>query len=152
VRRAAERASVVHGDVARRGLLALGPLLAALGTGAALYGLGVAGGPVPGAVIWAHAGVSLLALVLVVYKLSRLELSSLRPALVLDSLPQLGSAALAAVSVPLLVTGIGLLFAPGTSSFPAYAHLVSGAWWTGLLVLHLRRHVGASLHALATYE
>ena len=49
--------------------------------------------------------------------------------------------------MPLLVTGVGLLLAPSTGSFFAYAHLISAAWWTGLLVWHLRRYVGASLRA-----
>ena len=55
---------------------------------------------------------------------------------------------LGVVSVPLLVTGIGLLLAPGTGSFLAYSHLISAAWWTGLMVWHLRRYVGASLRAV----
>jgi len=37
------------------------------------------------------------------------------------------------------------LFAPSTSPFFAYSHLVAAAWWT--LVWHLRRYVGASLRA-----
>ena len=58
------------------------------------------------------------------------------------------SVVLGILSVPLLVTGVGLLVAPSTGSFFAYAHLISAAWWTGLLVWHLRRYVGASLRAM----
>ena len=134
-------------SVARRGLLALGPLLGAVATGAVLYGLDVGGGAVPGAVIWIHSGISLLALLLVVYKVGDLGIARIRRAFSRQRLPELVSVILGVLSVPLLATGIGLLFAPSTSSFFAYSHLVSAAWWTGLLVWHLRRYVAASLRA-----
>ncbi len=56
------------------------------------------------------------------------------------------------LSVPLIVTGVALLFAPSTSSFFSYAHLISAAWWTGLLVWHLRRYVGASVRAVSKQQ
>ncbi len=146
----APKALTVRRSVARRGLLALGPLLGAIATGAILYGLDIGGGSVPGAVIWIHSGISLLALLLVVYKVVNLgpALSArIRRAFSRDRLPELVSVILGILSVPLLVTGVGLLFAPSTGSFFAYAHLISAAWWTGLLVWHLRRYVGASLRA-----
>jgi hypothetical protein len=143
----APKAGVVRRSVARRGLLALGPLLGAVATGAVLYGLDVGGGAVPGAVIWIHSGISLLALLLVVYKVGDLGIARIRRAFSRDRLPELVSVVLGVLSVPLLATGIALLFAPSTSSFFAYSHLVSAAWWTGLLVWHLRRYVGASLRA-----
>jgi hypothetical protein len=138
----------VKRSVARRGLLALGPLLGAVATGAILYGLDVGGGPAPGAVIWVHSGISMLALLLVVYKVADLGLARIRRAFGRDRLTELVSIILGVLSVPLLVTGIGLLFAPSTSSFFAYSHLVSAAWWTGLMVWHLRRYVGPSLRAV----
>lgn len=141
------KALMVRRSVARRGLLALGPLLGAVATGAVLYGLDVGGGAVPGAVIWIHSGISLLALLLVVYKVGDLGIARIRRAFSRQRLPELVSVILGVLSVPLLATGIGLLFAPSTSSFFAYSHLVSAAWWTGLLVWHLRRYVAASLRA-----
>jgi hypothetical protein len=141
------KAGTVRRSVARRGLLALGPLLAAVATGAVLYGLDVTGRGVPGAVIWIHSGISLLALLLVAYKVGDLGIARIRGGFSRDRLPELVSVILGVLSVPLLATGIGLLFAPSTSSFFAYSHLVSAAWWTGLLVWHLRRYVGASLRA-----
>jgi hypothetical protein len=141
------KAVMVRRSVARRGLLALGPLLGAVATGAVLYGLDVGGGAVPGAVIWVHSGISLLALLLVVYKVGDLGIARIRRAFGRQRLPELVSVILGVLSVPLLATGIGLLFAPSTSSFFAYSHLVSAAWWTGLLVWHLRRYVAASLRA-----
>jgi hypothetical protein len=140
----APRASL---PVARRALIALGPLLGALATGAIVYGMNLGGSSVPGAVIWAHAGVSLLALLLVAYKVSAVRRAHIRRGLSLKRLSVLASVALGALSVPLLVTGIQLLFAPRGSSFAAYAHLVASAWWSGLLVWHLRRYVGPALRA-----
>lgn len=142
----------VRRSAARRGLLALGPLLGAIATGAILYGLDVGGKSLPGAVIWAHAGISTLALLLVAYKLSDLGTARIRRAFTRDRLSDLVSIGLAAASVPLALTGVVLLFAPRTGSFFAYTHLISSAWWTGLLVWHLRRYMGASLRAAARSE
>jgi hypothetical protein len=141
-------ASSVKRSVARRGLLALGPLLGAVATGGILYGIDLGGGRLPGAVIWVHAGISTLALLLVAYKVADLGWERIRRAFIRDRLSDLVSVALAAVSVPLAVTGVPLLFAAKTGSFFTYAHLISSAWWTGLLVWHLRRYVGASLRAV----
>jgi len=148
----APKAMGVRRSVARRGLLALGPLLGAVATGAVLYGLDVGGGSVPGAVIWIHSGISLLALLLVAYKVGDLGIARIRRSFSRERLPELISVILGVLSVPLLATGIGLLFAPSTSSFSAYSHLVAAAWWTGLLVWHLRRYVGASLRAGRSHE
>jgi hypothetical protein len=141
----APRATAVRRTVARRGLLALGPLLGAVGTGAILYGLDLGNDPAPGAVIWIHSGIGALALLLVLYKVGDLGMARIRRAFGRDRLSELVSVVLGILSVPLLATGVGLLFAPSTSSFFAYTHLISAAWWTGLLVWHLRRYVGASL-------
>jgi hypothetical protein len=133
--------------VARRGLLALGPLIGTVATGAILYGMDVGGSPVPGAVIWVHSGISALALLLVVYKVSDLGAARIRRAFSRQRLTEVISIVLGLLSVPLAVTGVALLFAPSTGSTMAYLHLISSAWWTGLLVWHLRRYVGASLRA-----
>jgi hypothetical protein len=137
----------VRRSVARRGLLALGPLLGAVATGAILYGIDVGNRPPPGAVIWVHAGISTLALLLVAYKVADLTVSRIRLAFTRQRLTELVSAALGLSSVPLAVTGVALLFAPSSQSFMAYGHLVSSAWWTGLLAWHLRRYLGPSLRA-----
>jgi hypothetical protein len=136
-------------SVARRGLLALGPLVAALATGAILYGMNVGNSPVPGALTWGHVGVSMLALLLVAYKLVNMRGKTIRRALRVRRLPEVLAVVLGALFVPLLITGIQLLLAPQSGSFAAYAHLVSSAWWTALLLWHLRRYVGASLRAVA---
>jgi hypothetical protein len=136
-------------SVARRGLIALGPLLAAVATGAVLYGMNVGNSALPGALIWGHVGVSLLALLLVAYKLANMRGKRIRSALRVRRLPDVLAIVLGVLFIPLLVTGIQLLLAPRGGSFGAYAHLVSSAWWTGLLLWHLRRYVGASLRAVA---
>jgi hypothetical protein len=139
--------ATVRRSVARRGLLALGPLLGTVATGAILYGLDVGGDSVPGAVIWVHAGISTLAALLVVYKVSDLGVARIRRAFTRARLHELVSVVLAALSVPLGVTGVALLLAPSTGSTMAYLHLISSAWWTVLMVWHLRRYLGASLRA-----
>ena len=144
----APAANAVKRSVARRGLLALGPLAGAVATGGVLYGIDLGGGRLPGAVIWVHAGISTLALLLVVYKLADTGWAGLRRAFKRDRLADLVSLGLAVVSVPLAVTGIPLLFSANAGSFFTYAHLISSAWWTGLLAWHLRRYVGASLRAV----
>jgi hypothetical protein len=148
----APKATAVRRSAARRGLLALGPLLGTVATGAILYGLDIGEGSVPGAVIWIHSGISALALLLVLYKVSDLGMARIRRAFSRDRLPELVSMLLGILSAPLIVTGIALLFAPSTSSFFSYAHLISAAWWTGLLVWHLRRYVGASVRAASKRE
>ncbi len=140
--------TAVRSSVARRGLLALGPLVAAVATGATLYGIDVAGDAPPGAVIWVHSGISALALLLVVYKVADLGLARIRRAFSRQHLHEVVSIVLAALSVPLLVTGVALLISPGTGSVMAYLHLISSAWWTGLMVWHLRRYLVASLRAV----
>jgi hypothetical protein len=137
----------VKRSVARRGLLALGPLLGAVATGAILYGLDIGGRRVPGAVIWVHAGISTLAALLVVYKVSDLGVARIRRAFSRARAHELVSVVLALLSVPLAVTGVALLLSPSTGSTMAYLHLISSAWWTGLMVWHLRRYLGASLRA-----
>jgi hypothetical protein len=137
----------VRRSVARRGLLALGPLLGTVATGAILYGLDVGGSSVPGAVIWVHAGISTLAVLLVVYKVADLGVARIRRAFSRARLHELVSVVLALLSVPLAVTGVALLLAPSTGSTMAYLHLISSAWWTGLMVWHLRRYLRASLRS-----
>jgi hypothetical protein len=123
------------------------PLLGAVATGAILYGLDVGGSQVPGAVIWVHAGISTLAALLVVYKVSDLGVARIRRAFSRARLHELVSVVLALLSVPLGVTGVALLLAPSTGSTMAYLHLISSAWWTGLMAWHLRRYLRASLRA-----
>jgi hypothetical protein len=137
----------VRRSTARRGMLALGPLLATVATGAILYALDVGGSSVPGAVIWVHAGISTLAALLVAYKVADLGWSRIGRAFRRARLHELVSIVLALLGLPLAVSGVALLLDPSTGSFMAYLHLISSAWWTGLMLWHLRRYLGASLRA-----
>ena len=49
--------------------------------------------------------------------------------------------------MPLLVTGVVLIVAPGSDSATAYAHLVGSAWWMTLFGVHIMRYLGRSLDA-----
>ena len=142
----ARPAGTVRRSAARRGLLALGPLLGAMATGAVLYGINVGGRSLPWAVIWVHAGISTLALLVVAYKIGDVGMLRVRRAFGRD-LCDLVSVGLALVSVPLALTGAALLFAPAGGSFLSYIHLITSVWWTVLLAWHLRRYMGASVRA-----
>jgi hypothetical protein len=136
--------STVSPAIARRGLVLLVPLAATVGTGAVIYGLNISGQRPASGVIWLHAGMSGLVLVLVADKLARLR--PLRHRLrLLDPLAAAGSVLLVFLLVPLLLTGIPLLVFPGSGSWIAYSHLIASVWWTLALFWHLRRYLTASL-------
>jgi hypothetical protein len=137
----------VRRPVARRALLALAPLVGAVATGAVLYGLDVGRDRAGTGVIWSHVGFSILALLLVVYKLKALGGPRLRLAITGQRLSDMLSLVLGALLVPLLITGIMLLIAPSTGSFTAYLHLVGSAWWTAMLVWHLWRYMAPALRS-----
>jgi hypothetical protein len=86
--------------------------------------------------------------VLVSYKLASMRGRLIRRGLMRGRLPELLSLALGALSVPLVISGIALLVGSRDGSFAAYSHLVASAWWTGLLLWHLRRYVGPALRAV----
>ena len=133
--------------VARRGLVALAPLLGAVATGAVLYGLDVGRDHAGAGVIWTHVGFSILAMLLVGYKLNALGGVRLRLAITGQRLADVLSLVLGALLVPLLITGVALLIAPSAGSFMAYLHLVAAAWWTAMLVWHLWRHMAPAVRS-----
>ena len=134
-------------SVARRGLIALAPLLGAVATGAVLYGLDVGRDHAGAGVIWTHVGFSTLALLLVGYKLKALGGARLRSAITGQRLADVLSLVLGALLAPLLITGVVLLIAPSTGSFMAYLHLVAAAWWTAMLVWHLWRYMAPAVRS-----
>ena len=137
----------VRRGVARRGLVALAPLIGAVATGAVLYGLDVGRDHAGAGVIWSHVGFSILAMLLVGYKLKALGGVRLRRALGDARLSDVLSLVLGALLVPLLITGIVLLIAPSTASFMSYLHLVAAAWWTAMLVWHLWRYMAPAVRS-----
>jgi hypothetical protein len=133
---------LVRRSVAVRGMLALGPLIGALGTGLVIYASNLGSSHAGAAAIWAHVGISMLAMLLVGYKLAEVGMRRLREAVTVERVARTGaSIILLALWVPLLATGIALLIFPSTSSLTAYAHLIASVWWTGLLLWHLRRYL-----------
>lgn len=147
-RRRTWRSRAIGRGVARRGLMALGPLMAAVATGAVIYGIDLSGSHPGAALAWFHAGIATLAGLLVTYKLAELGAAKLRTALVTERLLDTALSFLTLVLfVPLLITGALLLIAPSSSSFSAYTHLVISAWWTVLLAVHLKRYLGRSMQA-----
>ena len=138
---------VVGRGVARRGLAALAPLIGAVATGAVLYGLDVGRDHAGAAAIWSHVGFSILAMLLVGYKLRALGGVRLRLAITGQRLADMLSLVLGALLVPLLITGVALLIAPSAGSFMAYLHLVAAAWWTAMLVWHLWRYMAPAVRS-----
>jgi hypothetical protein len=149
-RRRAWRARPVRPSVARRGLYALGPLVAAVATGVVIYGIDVAGDHPGSSLAWVHSAVATLAVLLVAYKLADLGWKRLRNSIKGEAILDSGLSLLAVALIPpLLVTGVLLLLAPSSVSFVAYAHLVAGAWWTLLVAIHLRHYLKRALRAVS---
>jgi hypothetical protein len=142
------RARRVRSTSARLGLVSLPLLLMAVTTGLWLYTVALRNDRPSALAIWLHVITSALALALVTCKVAesgRARLSrALDPARFLtDGL----SLILAALAVPLVLTGAVLLVSPGSGSANAYAHLVGSAWWMTLFGVHLMRYLGRSLDA-----
>ena len=142
------RARRVRGVSARLGLLSLPFLIMAVATGLWLYTIALRDDRPSALAIWLHVVVSVLALVIVTAKVAesgRARLArGLDPArFFTDGL----SLILAALAVPLLVTGVVLIVAPGSKSATAYAHLIGSAWWMTLFGVHIMRYLGRALDA-----
>jgi hypothetical protein len=138
----------VRATSARLGLLSLPLLVLAVATGLWLYTIALRDDRPSAFAIWLHVIVSAAGLALVTWKV--LESGRVRLARGLDPARFFTdglSLILAALAVPLLVTGIVLIVAPGSDSATAYAHLVGSAWWMTLFGVHLMRYLGRSLDA-----
>jgi hypothetical protein len=138
----------VRATSARLGLLSLPLLVLAVTTGLWLYTIALRDDRPSAFAIWLHVIVSAAGLSLVTWKV--LESGRVRLARGLDPARFFTdglSLILAALAVPLLVTGIVLIVAPGSDSATAYAHLVGSAWWMTLFGVHLMRYLGRSLDA-----
>ncbi|MDX6618402.1 MAG: hypothetical protein QOK36_788 [Gaiellales bacterium] len=148
VRSERARSRRVRKASARLGLLSLPFIVLAVTTGLWLYTIALRDDRPSALAIWLHIVTSAVALALVTSKVAesgRLRLSrALDPSRFLtDGL----SLILAALAVPLVLTGVILLFSPGSSSANAYAHLVGSAWWMTLFGIHLMRYLGRSIDA-----
>jgi hypothetical protein len=142
------KARRVRRSAARIGLIALAPLLGAAVSGLVMYTFALDDHQSSTALAAAHAAVSGLALALVTWKLVDAGAERLRRGLDPHRLLTEGaSLLLAALGLPLLLTGVWLLAAPSLGGFAANAHLVAGVWWVALFGLHLFRYLGRSVDA-----
>jgi hypothetical protein len=145
-----ERASArrVRGTSARLGLLALPLLILAIATGLWLYTVALRDDRPSAFAIWLHTVVSVAGLAIVTVKVcesgrARLARGFDPARFFTDGL----SLILAALVVPLLITGVVLLVAPSSGSAMAYAHLIASAWWMTIFGIHLMRYLGRALAA-----
>jgi hypothetical protein len=142
------RARRVRRSTSRIGLIALVPLIAATGSGLVLYTFALDNRRPSTAFSWVHAIVSVIALLLVCWKLVDTGGTRLRRGLDLHrALTEGASLMLAALGVPLIVTGAWLLASPSDGSFTANFHLVASVWWVALFGAHLLRYLGRSVDA-----
>ena len=142
------RARRVRRSTSRIGLIALAPLLAATASGLLLYTFALDGERPSTLFTWSHSGISVLALLLVGWKLWEGGSERLRRGLdPRRALVEGASLVLAALGLPLIVTGAWLLAEPSDGSFPSNVHLVASVWWMALLGLHLFRYTGRAVDA-----
>jgi Kef-type K+ transport system membrane component KefB len=142
------RARRVRRSTSRIALVALVPLLAATASGLVLYTFALDGHRPSTIFSWSHAIVSVIALALVSWKLLDAGLDRLRRGLDLHrALTEGASLVLAALGVPLLVTGVWLLAEPSDGSFASNVHLIASVWWIALFGVHLLRYLGRSVDA-----
>ncbi len=140
--------------VARRpallGCLALAPIVTAAVTGLAIYTFNLRSDRPSAALIWAHTGVSLLAVVLITVKLATIGWRTIRARAAAVRRAHEGptSAFMTGLTVPLVITGVALLLSPDGSSFTDYLHLILSVWWTILLQIHLARYLGRSMKSV----
>jgi hypothetical protein len=139
----------VRREAARRGVLVLGPILAAISTGAVIYGMDLASARPGGGLVWIHVGFSLLVCLLALYKLAEINQAQVRRMWRSGGvLEAVGSVLLAVLLIPLLLSGIVVLASPSSVSYPAYVHLIASAWWTLLVVWHLMRYLVRSARTM----
>ena len=130
---------------ARLGLLSLPLLVMAVATGLWLYTVALRDDRPSALAIWLHVICSVLALALVTYKVAESGRARLRRGL--DPARFLTDGLSLVLAALLLVTGAALIFAPGSSSATAHAHLIASAWWMTLFGVHIMRYLGRSLDA-----
>ena len=126
----------------RLGLASLPLLVVATATGLWLYTEALREDRPSPALVWIHVAASTIGLAVVTVKL--VEHGRVRLA---RRLAEGVSLVLAALALPLLVTGALLLLTPSNGSRSAYLHLIAASWWMALLGLHLLRYLSRSLDA-----
>jgi hypothetical protein len=133
---------------ARLSMAALPLLVTGLVTGLLIYTIDLRDDRPSAAMSWTHTLTSTAGLLLVLLKLRALEPGRIREGLRLRNAFAEGvSLVLLASAVPLLITGIPLVWDPAHDSLVARTHLVVAAVWMVVFQIHVFRYLGRALKA-----
>ncbi len=142
----AERRRPVRRSTAIAGTLALAPLLAAFGTGLAIYTYNLRGDRPSVGLAWLHTLLAVVGLAIVSLKVLAIGWPTIRRNLNVRRPHQaFSSLVLLALGAPLFLTGAALIAGPAGHSTLDYVHLVSSVWWTVLFQWHLWRYLGRAV-------
>jgi hypothetical protein len=133
---------------ARLSTAALPLLVVGLVTGLLIYTIDLRNDRPSAAMSWTHTLTSTAGLVLIAFKLRALEAGRVREGLRRrNALTEGVSLLLLASSVPLLLTGVPLIWDPSSGSVVAHTHLVLAAVWMVVFQVHVFRYIGRALRA-----
>ena len=133
---------------ARLSTAALPLLIAGLVTGLLIYTVDLRGDRPSAAMAWTHTITSTAGLVLIAFKLRALEPGRLREGTRRrNALTEGMSLLLLATSVPLLLSGLPLIWDASSTSLMAHVHLVIAAVWMVVFQIHVFRYIGRALRA-----
>jgi hypothetical protein len=138
----------VAAATARLSMAALPLLVTGLVTGLLIYTIDLRDDRPSAAMSWTHTVTSIAGLLLVTLKLRTLEPGRIRAGLKRQNAFTEGvSLLLLASAVPLLLTGIPLIWDPAHDSLVARTHLVVAAVWMVVFQIHVFRYLGRALRA-----
>ena len=127
---------------------ALPLLITGLVTGLLIYTVDLRGDRPSAAMAWTHTLTSTAGLVLIAFKLRALEPGRLREGTRRrNALTEGMSLLLLATSVPLLLSGLPLIWDSSSTSLIAHIHLVIAAVWMVVFQIHVFRYIGRALRA-----
>jgi hypothetical protein len=138
----------VAAATARLSAAALPLLVTGLVTGLLVYTIDLRDDRPSAAMSWTHTFTSTTGLLLVMLKLRVLEPGRIREGLQgRNALTEGVSLVLLATSVPLLLSGLPLIWDPSHTSVLARTHLVVAAVWMVVFQIHVFRYFGRALRA-----
>ena len=149
-RKEAERVPprAVAAATARLSMAALPLLVTGLVTGLLIYTIDLRDDHPSAAMSWTHTLTSSAGLILIALKLRALEPGRIRSGLRLRNAFTEGvSLLLLASSVPLLLSGLPLIWDPAHGSAIARTHLVVAGIWMVVFQIHVFRYLGRALRA-----
>jgi len=139
---------VVATATARLSMVALPLLITGLVTGLLIYTIDLRDDRPSAAMSWTHTLTSTAGLVLIAFKLRALEPGRVREGLRRrNALTEGMSLLLLVSSVPLLLTGLPLIWDPAHGSVVARTHLVIAAVWMVVFQIHVFRYFARALRA-----